>query len=133
MFIWLVVCNVFFLFSEIQYSYKMEMNKIEIGKCPAKPVQCEKVHTYAVNVWILSDPVPDLVQNDPPVNFLQFIIDGKCLAGTRCQQRCEPLWYTASYFEKLCIHFWASTLRSLSTCVFPNRCKLSYVMTPIFK
>jgi hypothetical protein len=31
--------------------------------------------TYADDVWMPSDPVPDLVQDDPPFGALQFTVD----------------------------------------------------------
>jgi hypothetical protein len=34
-----------------------------------------KERTYADDVWVLSDPEPDLVQDDPPFGPLQFTVD----------------------------------------------------------
>jgi hypothetical protein len=31
--------------------------------------------TYADDVWVPSDPGPDLVQDDPPIGALQFTVD----------------------------------------------------------
>jgi hypothetical protein len=60
----------------------------------------------------------------------------ECFARYWCQQRCRSRWHTTSYSDERCILFYASTFsifnRSLSTCVFPDRWKFSYVI-PIFK
>jgi hypothetical protein len=85
-----------------------------------------------------SDPGPHLVQDDPPFGALQFTVDevqsvllGLDISKGAGPDRIPPL------ILKNCASAFAHPLsllfnRSLSTCVFPEIWKLSYV-TPIFK
>jgi hypothetical protein len=76
------------------------------------------------DVWVVSG---DLVLDDPPFGALQFTADEvqSVLLEIDVSKGSAP---TASFARSLSLLF----NRSLSTCVFPDSWKLSYV-TPIFK
>jgi hypothetical protein len=42
--------------------------------------------TYADDVWVTSDPGPDLMQDDPPFGAFQFSTGTECFAGAGYQQ-----------------------------------------------
>jgi hypothetical protein len=92
--------------------------------------------TYADDVWVSSDPRPDLVEDNPPFGALQFTVDEvqSVLLELDVSKDVGPdgilpliLKNCASVFERPLSHIFN---RSLSTCVFHDRWKLSYV-TPI--
>jgi Reverse transcriptase (RNA-dependent DNA polymerase)/Endonuclease-reverse transcriptase len=94
--------------------------------------------TYADDVWMPSDPGPDVVQNDSPFGALQFTVDEvlSVLQDLDVNKGAGPDGIPPLILKN-CASAFAVPLsllfnRSLSTCVFPDRWKLSYV-TPIFK
>jgi hypothetical protein len=80
--------------------------------------------TYTDDVWMFSDSGPHLVQDNLPVGALQFTV---------LQAKVPPRWYTGSYCSAtFTLPLFRLFNRSLSTCDFSDRFKLSFV-TPKFK
>jgi hypothetical protein len=70
----------------------------------AKSVQ----RTYANDVWVLSDPGPEHVPDDPLFGAFQFTSD----AGFGCQQGFWLRWHATDHFEELCICLRKTTISS---------------------
>jgi hypothetical protein len=94
--------------------------------------------TYADDVWVPSDPRPDLVRDDPPFGALQFTVDEVQSVSLELDvSKGASLDGIPPLILKNCASAFAHSFslffnRSLSTCVFSDRWKLSY-LTPIFK
>jgi hypothetical protein len=94
--------------------------------------------TYADDIWVLSDPGTDLLQDDPHFGALQFTVDEVQsvlleleFSKGRGPDGIPPLILkncASAFVRPLSLLF----NRSLSTCVFSDRWKFSYV-TPICK
>jgi hypothetical protein len=72
--------------------------------------------TNADDVWVPSDPGPDLIQDDPPFCALQFTEDE--LQNVLLRLDVSKGRAAMALIQQNCASTFA---RSLSTCVFPNR------------